>query len=49
MDKLTSLLALCDKSLTDTLQRKKYDKELLKAITVSLGPSVYKKDSQNKL
>ena len=45
MDKLESLLALCNKSLTNTLQREAYDKELLRAITISLGPSAYKKDS----
>ncbi len=45
MDKLETLLAQCDKSLTDTLQRKKYDKKLLTSIITSLGPSVYKKDS----
>jgi len=45
MDKLETLLAQCDKSLTETLQRKKYDKKLLKSIIASLGPSVYKKDS----
>ena len=45
MDKLETLLAQCDKSLTNTLGRKKYDKDLLKAIIKGLGPSVYKKDS----
>ena len=45
MDKLATLLAQCDKSLTESLQRKKYDKQLLKSIITSLGPSVYKKDS----
>ncbi len=45
MDKLESLLAQCDKSLTEILQRKKYDKQLLQSIIKHLGPSVYKKDT----